>query len=262
MHDDYYKMTGCMRAVSVYFMTRRRDGTLRTSGGPSAAVRSYATQLDDIADALLQIGFDLEAAESVYRKAWSDEKTRVFNAIRAVHTAAGSASKMPAAGGVALQRLTATFDRAVTNPGDGADGHAFLDAISIAIADTERAVQSSAPFLAVTGRVNATVMRLKDILSILKQAQDAYDDAFSTMRTNLMGQAGAFVRHYPRLQSQVTPWSTMDERLRQLMDFINKSADAGRGGGTGGNSTPSWGTVATSGSSSTSTSPPPSGSSS
>ena len=115
MHDDFYKMTGCMHAVSVYFMTRRKDGSPQTS--PNRVIQIRAAKLNSIASALLQISFDMEAKENVFQKLWGAEKANVNNAIDGVHTAAGAASHMPPPLDLRRRILSDTFNRAAANPG-------------------------------------------------------------------------------------------------------------------------------------------------
>lgn len=256
MHDDFYKMTGCMHAVSTYFRTRRRDGTRFTTTGPTRVVQAFADRLDKITEELLQIAFEMEAAENIFQKAWEAEQTGVFAALVSVHRAAGSASRMPA-DPLSLQRMRILWGRVLANPGDGTDGKAFTDALRLGIQDTESVFTGAGRPAVIVASYNTSITKLKDILTRLRAALDDYYAAFSVMRNGLMGQADAFVLLYPKLELQVTPWSGMDERLRELMKFMERSAKAGIGGGPGDTSTPSWGSVATSGSSSIGSYVPP-----
>ena len=61
MHDDFFKIIGCLRAVSVFYRTRKMDGT--PTARPSAGAVSCANTLDGISDSLCRLSFDLEAAE-------------------------------------------------------------------------------------------------------------------------------------------------------------------------------------------------------
>lgn len=235
MHDDFFKIIGCLRAVSVFYRTRKLDGT--PTSRPSAGAVNCAGTLDGISDSLCRLSFDLEAAENAFQAGWRTKRQAFAGALWAFHIARGASGRN---GEAVINRLIRTFDAAVRDPGDSMPGRAVLN-------ETRRLI-AGGPGAAT--RTAATA--LKRVLDELEVFQAAYETAHEIFSLDVGTPAGEYITLYPDLSAATVPWKALDERLREILGFLLRSAKNGGQGGPGNDPTPSWGGVATSGSSSSS----------
>lgn len=244
MHDDFYKMIGCLYAES--FLAKTRNAQLQSAGSTTAA-DTASLGLTAVAERLLSAAFNFEIPENIFQKEWTTQRGPITTAITGFAAVAGRYNRMPVAGGSLNREYKQLLD--VTNPGTGENARRFIEGIARRTQQTLTAAGQNATPSLLTLRD-----ALKDLLLRMEVALNDFEFALETMHRAFTDAADDYLQLYPSLATSVRPWSAQDERLRQMMDFLFASAQSGVGQGPGGTSTPSWGSTGTLGSSSSSSS--------